>query len=228
MLDDIQIGPFTYHGGETLKINGLPSRRWRMEYQGEVLAEKVRETFEPGISQSELLGFFEAERSAFIRNARVRHGPIQIDLVDFENETVLACFMSDGMCGMTPGLINDSSQYWLRGQGGKYSRAVTISEFGQIVAEHQAPAHSWIAGLLPDEVLSRDAGRWRPPSSWELRHVVGEGSFTGVSGAKAAELVGVTPQNFRKYTARDGASTRQSMGFAMWHLLLHKLGVQKA
>ena len=40
-------------------------------------------------------------------------------------------------------------------------------------------------------------------------------------------MVGVTPQNFRKYTARDGASTRQGMSFAMWHLLLHKLGVQR-
>lgn len=74
--------------------------------------------------------------------------------------------------------------------------------------------------------MAQDAGEWRAPTSWELRHVVGEGSFTGVTGAQAAALVGVTPQNFRKYTARDGASTRQGMSYAMWHLLLHKLGVQ--
>ena len=76
-------------------------------------------------------------------------------------------------------------------------------------------------------MLARELADWRAPTSWELRHVVGEGSFTGWTGAQAAAMVGVTPQNFRKYTARDGASTRQGMSFAMWHLLLHKLGVQR-
>ncbi|MFG5777706.1 hypothetical protein ACFIQF_11590 [Comamonas sp. J-3] len=88
--------------------------------------------------------------------------------------------------------------------------------------------NAWIASLLPDDVLTDAPEAWRAPTSWELRHVVGEGSFTGVTGAKAAELVGVTPQNFRKYTAADDATTRQKISFAMWHLLLHKLGVQAA
>ena len=56
--------------------------------------------------------------------------------------------------------------------------------------------------------------------------VVGVGSFIGISGAKAADLVGVNASSFRKYTAQEGAKSRQSMSYAMWHLLLHKLGVQ--
>ena len=31
-----------------------------------------------------------------------------------------------------------------------------------------------------------------------------------------------------EYTAADGAASRQRMSFAMWHLLLHRLGVQSA
>ncbi|MBH2008100.1 MAG: hypothetical protein I8H71_00465 [Xanthomonadaceae bacterium] len=59
-----------------------------------------------------------------------------------------------------------------------------------------------------------------------MRYIVGEGSFTRVSGAKAAALVGVTPQNFRKYTAGDSAKNRQSISFSMWHLLLAKLQIK--
>ena len=104
---------------------------------------------------------------------------------------------------------------------------VTLEQWARIRERHSAPPLTWIAGLLPADVLARESADWRAPTSWELRHLVGEGSFTGWSGAQAAAMVGVTPQNFRKYTARDGASTRQGMSFAMWHLLLHKLGVQR-
>jgi hypothetical protein len=89
-----------------------------------------------------------------------------------------------------------------------------------------APANAWIAELFPNEVLDIDPDAWRAPTAWELRHVVGEGSFTRVSGAKAAALVGVSPQNFRKYTAGDSAKNRQSISFAMWHLLLARLQVK--
>lgn len=95
-------------------------------------------------------------------------------------------------------------------------------------ARAYASTAQWIASLLPDDVLTPAADAWRAPTSWEIRHVVGENSFTGISGARAAALVGVTPQNFRKYTTADGAATRQTMSYAMWHLLMHRLGVQRA
>ena len=58
------------------------------------------------------------------------------------------------------------------------------------------------------------------------RIVIGKDSETGLSGAQAAHLVGVLPQNFRKYTAADDAASRQKMSFSMWHLLLHRTGVK--
>lgn len=79
---------------------------------------------------------------------------------------------------------------------------------------------------LPYEVLSRSPSVWRAPTNHEIRQLIGKDSFSGITIAEAAQLVGVTPQNFRKYLARDGASTRQKMSYAMWHLLLHRLNIQ--
>ena len=232
MLDDIQIGPFTYCGGKILLINGQPARRWRMEYRGQEIAEKVRTSSSEqdafGVTSYEISTFFDDERAGFVRVAKLENAPGRVDLVEFDSGNSVAQLDSESMCGMTAGLIDDRSRFWLRSADRRYSRAVTLSEYAQIAVQYAAPAHCWIAALLPAEVLTDDSEKWRAPSSWELRHVVGEGSFTGVTGAKAAELVGVLPQNFRKYTAKDGASSRQAMSFAMWHLLIHKLGVKRA
>lgn len=129
--------------------------------------------------------------------------------------------------GMTPGLIDDRAEFWLQSANRLHSMPVTIDEYAMRRQTHSAAPLCWVKNLLPAEVTSDDPEQWRAPSSWEIRHIVGEGSFTGISGAKAAALVGMTAQNFRKYTAADGASTRQSISFAAWHLLLKKLGVKK-
>lgn len=218
------IGPFSYESVKHCLVNGRVSRVWRMSYCGRLVAEKTLSSADGVIA--EVHAAFEEARSKFISAARTEHGPARIDLVEFGSDELVASFESYDSCGMTPGLINDSSRYWIRSHDRKFSLNVSIYEFARIVSAHEAPSFGWIAGLLPDDVLSTDPSTWRAPTSWELRHVVGEGSFTGVSGARAADLVGVTPQNFRKYTARDDASTRQKISFAMWHLLLCKLGVQ--
>lgn len=88
--------------------------------------------------------------------------------------------------------------------------------------------NAYIAALLPEETLTEDLAAWRAPTSAEIRIVIGRGSETGLSGADAAHLVGVLPQNFRKYTASDDAASRQKMSYAMWHLLLHRTGVKVA
>lgn len=76
--------------------------------------------------------------------------------------------------------------------------------------------------------MTDDPEQWRAPTAAEIRIVVGKGSETGLTGAQAARIVGVLPQNVRKYTATDDASLRQKMSFAMWHLLLHRVGVTLA
>jgi hypothetical protein len=175
-----------------------------------------------------VLETFGDDRGNFIRRATAKAAPPRVDLVDVETGEVAGGFDAYSLPDMTTGLIDDRSRYWLRSADRLYSRPVSLSEYAQIAARCAALSAEWIADLFPAAVVARDPGEWRVPTAWEIRHIVGEGSFTGLSGAKAAELVGVTPQNFRKYTARDGASTRQAMSYAMWHLLLHKLGVQRA
>lgn len=219
-------GPFTFTSGRIININGTPSRKWRMTYGQKELAEKT--ILSANTAMDELHDTFGTERTEFERHAKSECAPNRIDLVDFETGDAVASFDSYSMCGMTPGLINDGSRLWLRSSDRKYSRDVTLNEFARIAVECEALPLAWVAGLLPDEVLADDVAEWQPPTAWQIRHVVGEGSFSGVSGAAAAALVGVTPQNFRKYTAADDSSTRQRISFAMWHLLLQKLGVKRA
>ena len=85
-----------------------------------------------------------------------------------------------------------------------------------------------VQALLPAEVLTEDPAAWRAPTAAEIRIVIGKDSATGLPGAQAAHLVGVLPQNFRKYTSADYAASHQKMSFAMWHLLLHRTGVRLA
>lgn len=224
-MPSFAFGPFTFTPGRALRVAGTASRYWAMHYGATELAEQA---LPDPVTRSDIIEAFSSPRQDFERAARDENAPDRIDLIDVETGDPAAHFYSDAMCGMTPGLIDDSSRYWLRSADRLRSRPVTLSEFAQVAAENSAPALSWITGLLPDAVMTAAPDEWRSPTSWEIRHIVGEGSFTRVSGAGAAALVGVTPQNFRKYTARDGASTRQGMSFAMWHLLLHKLGVQRA
>ena len=234
MLKEHKHGPFLFKNdgfiSDTSIKRGMPthivSREWEMIYNGQVLATHVIPG--PDFIISELLETFEPYRNAFIAERQKAFLLPRIDLVDEKSRDVLASFHSENTCEMLPNPINDNHQYWMCSEDRLLSRGVTLTHWGQIVAENIAPENAWITSLLPNEVLTNTPSDWRAPSSWELRTIVGEGSFTGISGAKAAELVGVSPQNFRKYTAREEAATHQKMSFAMWHLLLQKLKVKNA
>jgi|SRR6185312_1563638 len=224
-MESFNFGPFTFSPKHALRVAGTPSRGWTMSYGAEDIAERSAPA---AATQGDVIEVFGDDRANFIRRAREAHWPGRVSLIDADSGDEIAHFFARGSFGMTPGLIDDRSRYWLRSADKLLSRDVTLTEFAQIAHDEAASAEAWICGLLPDAVLNDDPDDWRAPTSWEIRHVVGEGSFTYLSGAKAAKLIGVTPQNFRKYTARDGASTRQQISFAMWHLLLHKLGVKRA
>ena len=220
------LGPFEFFHGPLRSINGQQSREWTMKYGGDIIAEHT--IFNMNVLMRDVSETFAQDLTNFVDQARRDHGPHRVDLVDQTTGEAVADFESFDMCGMTPGLINDSAKMWLCSADRRYSRIVNSQrEYASIVARYEAPEYGWVTGLLPDAVLSPEPSLWDSPSSWHIRHVVGVGSFTGVSGADAAALVGVTAQNFRKYTAADGASTRQKMSFAMWHTLLHRLGVQR-
>lgn len=102
----------------------------------------------------------------------------------------------------------------------------TFTEQMRALHKNENLVNGWIAGMLPAEVLSADPNQWRAPNHHEMAHIVGLGSFTGITGEKAAELTGVCSQNVRKFTAREGANTRQRISYAAWHLLLIRLRVQ--
>lgn len=226
MQTEVKHGPFIYTNERPQTINGKPSRRWVMHYGDQPLAERTISSAD--VVLATLFEAFEQDRADFIKHTQSKFDVQRVVLIDFETGDAVAHFDTESLCGMTSGLIDDRSRYWIRSADRLYSRDVTLTEWGHIVAECRVLQSAWITELLPADVLTNEVADWRAPTSWELRHIVGEGSFTGISGAKAAELVGVTPQNFRKYTAHDGAATRQKMSFAMWHLLLQKLGVQQA
>lgn len=151
----------------------------------------------------------------------------KIQLVRGDTGAQVAAFWSEypaieGMLGAIP---NDQHEYWLK--CGLRAMPVSLNEFAEAKNIYQAPPQSWIGNRLPCEVMTGNPDEWRPPNAFEIRHVVGEGSFTGISGAKAAELVGISPANFRKYLASDSAKNRQHISFAAWHLLLQRLEVTR-
>jgi len=221
-MEAFQIGPFDYSPAQSRRLNGVMQTEWSLSYG----AQLVGAVWVSG-ERAQVVEALAGPRADFARRMLLEHDPDQLMLRRWSDgaplDVIKLRFWPEGLSGCIP---NDTSEYWAEVVGTTHRMPVTLQEWGAMQRTHGAPALAWIAGLLPDEVLAHDPAGWRAPTSWEIRHVVGEGSFTGVTGAQAAALVGVTPQNFRKYTARDGASTRQAMSFAMWHLLLHKLGVQ--
>lgn len=222
-MEAFQIGPFDYTPCKSRMLNGVAQTEWAL-YYGDKL---VGSAWVAG-DRAQVVEAMAGQRGDFIAQLRTENEPdrlalrrwndyAELDIINLES-------WPDGLAGCIP---NDDSEFWAEVIGTTHRMPVTLQQWTALQRRHGAPNLAWIAALLSDDVLAQDADEWRAPTSWELRHVVGEGSFTSVTGAQAAALVGVTPQNFRKYTARDGASTRQGMSFAMWHLLLHKLGVQR-
>lgn len=221
-------GPFAFESAARgLKINGEHCYQWTLHYGQRELA---MDTLPDSFTQDDIREAFGDDIGSFVRKAQAEHAPDVLELIEEATGEALARIavttLPDRFSGCIP---DDRFPYWLlTAEKPRRGMPVTLQEFAGLARSLAAPVNSWIAGLLPDDVLTDDPAEWRAPTSWEIRHVVGEGSLTGISGAKAAALVGVTPQGFRKYTAADRAKTRQSISFAMWHLLLHKLGVTRA
>ncbi|AJY62577.1 hypothetical protein [Burkholderia glumae] len=225
-MREFQHGPFLYSANNQRSIAGRPCLDWEVHYddRGQALCSM---TLPADSTQSAVIEALADSVASFRRNA-MRDGAVDVlQLVRQSDDVVLSGVPVRALpAGMSNCLMDDRFPTWAQVAGTTLRVPMDIAEFTEHVSQARAPKNAWIAGLLPDEVLTLDADEWRAPTSWEIRHVVGEGSFTGVTGAQAAALVGVVPQNFRKYTAREGASARQSISFAMWHALLHRLGVK--
>lgn len=254
-MEAFNYGPFSFIPGRTMRVAGDPSRRWELHYGSDVVAER---TLPETATRADVIDCFDADRSRFIDRHRPRATEpvdeqvqvcrlVVLGAGSFDVRETLASFViRASLAGFSSGGYFDREGETCAITSYGTSALMSRDEFQRLADAHAAigeaqqdlvrvraeftrpHVNAWISELLPAAVLSEDPEAWRSPTSWELRHVVGEGSFTGISGAAAAALVGVTPQNFRKYTARDEASTRQNMSYAMWHLLLHKLGVKRA
>ncbi|WP_417788189.1 hypothetical protein [Stutzerimonas xanthomarina] len=221
LKQDFTIGPFTI---APIGAVGPHRQRFSVSYNHQYSAEIVTEAK----TQRDVAEAAEEAISTLRRQLKEDHQRATlIRLTDGHGKTLSKFYAAGILPDMTPGLVDDRFDCWLKDESGKYSQVVTLGEFANLKCQYQLTDYAWIADLLPSDVLTANADKWRAPTPWEIRHVVGVGSFIGISGAKAAELVGVNPSSFRKYTAQEGAKTRQSMSYAMWHLLLHKLGVKK-
>lgn len=213
-MENFEYGPFEY-----IRKN----RQWEMYYNGAMISSVTIQ----GATRHEVIEAHENYRIELEVELRERNASEVLNLVEFETDDVLASLrVASWPNGLTPGIINDSSRFWLRTTNRLVSKEVTLGEFAKIAERHAAPKNYWISGVLPEAVMTRDLSDWRAPTSFEMRHIVGDGSFTGVNNETAAKLVGVTPQKLKKYTAKDGAVVRQKMSYAMWHLLLQKLEIQ--
>lgn len=229
--EEFSAGPFVIVPGRTFSHNGHPLQTLRLEYLGERLGEVDMPV--------------DVTRATVIFELRSLMHPKRVELQDRTPlhliqyvtpapgsitdtaPTPIGSFWSTSrvLPGMSPVWAGDSAPAWVISEKPTHAMPADPDDYAKLRAQHEAAPLAWVAALLDDDVLTLDPKEWRVPTEFELRLVIGEHSFTGVSGAKAADLVGVTPQNFRKYTARNGAVTRQNMSFAMWHLLLHRLGV---
>ncbi|AYN21573.1 hypothetical protein [Alcaligenes aquatilis] len=245
-MSEFKYGPFSFETSEKLFIHGHQSVRWHMNYGGDQLAEKVLPTGEP---KTAIVEAFSSYRSSFIGQhqpqiARVNKRDASIARLVTSTETtggigrVIDSFtVRAPIPGLSSGLIDDRYPTWIIVDG-QINAPMSEAEFDRLKAAHaEIPDDTeikerqlrlgWIVGLLPGEIFSIEPESWRAPTSWELRHLVGEGSFSGKSGAEIAQLVGMSATNFRKYTASDDAKNRQAISFAAWHLLLHRLDVQR-
>ena len=251
-MNEFQHGPFAFEPtGKPVTLNGTASQRWVMSYACKQLHESVLPV---DATRAQIIDAFDECRAQFVRDrnpARSGHpSPLahgyMVRLYESAAATgVKGREIDSFLClapieGMASTIIDDREPTWLIDDKYGFCTPMGMREFARLKEAHEAiamaltstvpaairpAALAWLAGVLPEDVMTTDPQEWRSPTAWEIRHVVGEGSFSGLSGAKAAALVGVTPQNFRKYTAADGASTRQRMSFAMWHLLLLRIGV---
>ncbi|MFN9470907.1 hypothetical protein [Acidovorax sp.] len=225
-MESFESGPFEYVPIEERQVNGAPHIAWEVRY-GRQLVERC--DLPVGTDRHEVQRAFADPRAQFTAKNCLAHSPKTLVLQRWDSGDPLASFTVETVPeAMRDRKADVHSEFWLRLRNTRLRMPVTLAEYAEIVRTHGAPDWHWITGLLRPQVTTRNVGEWIAPTSWEIRHIVGEGSFTGVSGAQAAALVGVTPQNFRKYTARDGASTRQNISFAMWHLLLSRMHVQRA
>lgn len=247
-MHGFNFGPFSFSRAQSFS----DAEQWEMRYGGDFVALA---TIYDHISRASVIEAFAEHRAKFIRDTKPeiqqpeRDTAYECVLVKStettgeHGETIGIFYAHAEIPGMSPGLIDDRFETWAVTEYG--NMPMSADEFERLAAAHaeigrakkqlrehlqaaQRPhPNAWISELLPDDVLTENPDDWRSPSAWEIRHIVGEGSFTGISGATAAGLVGVTPQNFRKYTATDAAKFRQSISYAMWHLLLSKLGVKE-
>lgn len=215
LKENFMVGPFEIHpaGNETYNIY----------YGAKVLRRGI---YAPGGTRQAVIEDLGEQLADLRRDMEDRTELHEIQLVTPAGD-VLDTFCSEagalpGMQGIIP---NDDHPYWAK--CGIRAMPVTLHKWARLTEDHRAIENGWIANLLPDSVLTNDPAEWRAPTSFEIRHVVGEGSFTGLSGAKAASLVGISPANFRKYTASDSAKNRQTISFAAWHLLLLRLRVTR-
>jgi hypothetical protein len=116
--------------------------------------------------------------------------------------------------------------YRLSQNGKVLATRITFDAFVDMAIAHRCPPYYYVRQLLSSEILTENADKWRHPTNFELRHIVGSSSLTGVTNEFAANLIGISANNFRKYIASEKAANKAKMSFASWHLLLVRLKIR--
>lgn len=103
-----------------------------------------------------------------------------------------------------------------------------IEDWLEDVSGYTINAKTWIVNLLSPACLASNSGKWKAPSYFDICHVVGTGSLTGLSVDRASALLGIPPERLTFYLLPDNDGRRSPMTYQMWNKLLVSTGIRAA
>ncbi|MEA9392154.1 hypothetical protein SJI19_16645 [Acerihabitans sp. TG2] len=169
-----------------------------------------------------------ALRECFISQVKSVLVRSQYQLID-SNANLLAHFAAHRFVSSDMNLTDESrpESYNLLVDG-QLIGPISIQAFARLDALFREQNNGFITSLLPSDTLTRNADKWRSPTRFEIMHVSGMHSLTGITHDNAANIAGITPSSYRKYVASETAKNRATISFATWHFLLIRLGITGA
>jgi len=216
-LSEFYAGPYLLKPIETEE--GL---QWQFSYDGEIIAQKPVKSR----SRRTIPKAFTVEADLYRESLKERFDAPLATLENLNGEKMLGVRLLPKAKWFLDGAkqtVQEQSDFIISFRGVKY--LITLETLLELYKQYLAPQRYWISQVLPASSLTTEIERWEPPCSWAVRHLMGEESFAGKKITEIADLVGVSPRNFRAYSASEGTRNRYKIPFATWHLLLQRLEI---
>lgn len=216
-LKEFYAGPYLLKPIETEE--GL---QWQFSYGGEIIAQKPIKSR----SRRTIPKAFTVEADLYRESLKERFDAPLATLENLYGEKLLEVRLLPKAKWFLDGAKQteqEQSNFIISFRDAEY--LITLETLLDLYKQYLAPQRYWISQVLPASSLTTEIERWEPPSSWAIRHLMGEESFVGKKITEIADLVGVSARNFRAYSAAEGTRNRYDIPFATWHLLLQRLEI---